>query len=96
MRPLSHAFLLEHEDTSTHSVVIFIVIIKFYTFGFKSLTTPLAWLVNEIIYVAYFSASSNDIDGNRLNTCPCLLQMTYPSTPFCTLILSMVSSTSLF
>ena len=65
------------------------------TFGSRSRMTPLACEVRLIMECAYFSASSSDIEGNLRSTWPCLLQITYPSTPPCTLIRSIVSSTSL-
>jgi hypothetical protein len=70
--------------------------IRRLTLGLRSLTTLLAWPARLIIASEYCSATSCVIVGNLLNTWPCLLHITYPSTPCWTLILSIVSSTSLY
>lgn len=66
------------------------------TLGSKSRTTPLPWLVRDNKQREYFSACSKVMLGYLRKTCPCLLQMTYPSTPDWTLMRSIVSSTSLY
>lgn len=92
---ISQFILDEPKKLNLHRVASCMLYSMLPTFGSRSRMTPLACEVRLIMECAYFSASSSDIEGNLRSTWPCLLQITYPSTPPCTLIRSIVSSTSL-